>query len=275
MLTRRTSNANPRKVTEPCWHGTERDLTSAFSLHFSCLCVAPRSSPARNSSDVSPLNLLEDNEKKLYFVNFIGLTWPQRSFCYFKDILVSTKNADELKVIALIKDIFFRIKWLSYIIMTKMKNLPDLPFCKVTVYKIALAFKLLDRIKWGVIYCVNLTGVDWVRHGGAFTFHCCRAGNLTAGHRTTTTMTRDRPSWDQNIKGEVLLGIIARNAKLISITCLFFFKEYNEYMLVKITSNRAVGNLTNEYRRNRSSKLDRNTKFCILIFNRQKGKKIT
>lgn len=74
MLTRRTSNANPRKVTEPCWHGTERDLTSAFSLHFSCLCVAPRSSPARNSSDVSPLNLLEDNEKKLYFVNFIGLT---------------------------------------------------------------------------------------------------------------------------------------------------------------------------------------------------------
>lgn len=225
MLTRRTSNANPRKVTEPCWHGTERDLTSAFSLHFSCLCVAPRSSLARNSSDVSPLNLLEDNEKKLYFLNYTGLTWPQRSFCYFKDILVSTKNADELKVIALIKDIFFRIKWLSYIIMTKMKNLPDLPFCKVTVYKIALAFKLLDRIKWGVIYCVNLTGVDCVRHGGAFTFHCCRAGNLTAGHRTTTTMTRDRPSWDQNIKGEVLLGIIARNAKLISITCLFFSRN--------------------------------------------------
>ena len=88
-------------------------------------------------------------------------------------------------------------------------------------------------------------------------------------------MTRDRPSWEQNIKGEVLLGIIARNAKLISITCLFFFKEYNEYMLVKITSNRAVGNLTNEYRRNRSSKLDRNIKFYILIFNRQRGKKIT
>ena len=157
--------------------------------------------------------------------------------------------------------------------MTKMKNLPDLPFCKIAVYKIALAFKFLDRIKWGVIYCVNLTGVDWVRHGGAFTFHCCRAGNLTAGHRTTTTMTRDRPSWEQNIKGEVLLGIIARNAKLISITCLFFSRNImNIYMLVKITSNRAVGNLTNEYRRNRCSKLDRNIKFYILTFNRQRGK---
>lgn len=87
-------------------------------------------------------------------------------------------------------------------------------------------------------------------------------------------MTRDRPSWEQNIKGEVLLGIIARNAKLIN-NLLIVFKEYNEYMLVKITSNRAVGNLTNEYRRNRSSKLDRNIKFYILIFNPQRGKKIT
>ena len=43
-------------------------------------------------------------------------------------------------------------------------------------------------------------------------------------------------------------------------------------MLVKITSNRAVGNLTNEYRRNRCSKLDRNIKFYILTFNRQRGK---
>lgn len=49
-------------------------------------------------------------EKKLYFVNYTGLTFwkcPQGSFCYLKDILVPTKNADELKVIALIKDIFF------------------------------------------------------------------------------------------------------------------------------------------------------------------------